>query len=227
MKRYLNTLVLGIFAGLFIAFGGLGSIMVKATLDCKTMGGNIVAALVFSIGLCLVCFLGCMLYTGKIAFVIDKMPKEKYIDLPVMLVGNAIGAIGFGYICGFLYKDNTTVMNIVTNLATGKETQIMNSYVGFFQVLLSSMFCGMFVFLAVFFYQKSTNIALKILGIVAPIFLFVLFGFDHVVANMFYFGFKGYSLEAFYHLLTDLLGNSLGAIIIYLAFKYCHITVHE
>ena len=63
-----------------------------------------------------------------------------------------------------------------------------------FDVFILSVFCGVMMF------------------IIAPVMIFILSGFEHSVANMFYFHFAGaYSFKAFGYLIVMLAGNGIGA----------------
>lgn len=96
--KYLKVLLFGIFAGLAIGLGSL-AFTVATSFATNELGKVpsewlMVGSALFSIGLILVCVLGLQLYTGKIGVVFDDREKlkENAINLPIMLVGNAIGA---------------------------------------------------------------------------------------------------------------------------------------
>ena len=57
MKKYGNTILFGIFAGMAIGLGGLLNIVANHFLNDPAMLGRIVGSLLFPIGLSLVCFL--------------------------------------------------------------------------------------------------------------------------------------------------------------------------
>ena len=64
------------------------------------------------------------------------------------------------------------------------------------------------MYLAIDNYNKSKNI----LFIIAPVMIFILSGFEHSIANMFYFNLAGtYSLKSFCYLIVMLTGNGIGA----------------
>ena len=73
-----KNFLLGIAAGAAIAFGGLLNIIVKTYLtgDVSILGKLLGSAL-FPIGLCLVCFLGFNLFTGKIGYLLDKKKVQQ------------------------------------------------------------------------------------------------------------------------------------------------------
>ena len=74
--------------------------------------------------------------------------------------------------------------------------------------------CGVLVYLAILSYKQFKQVYLKIIGIFLAIGLFVFLGFDHCIANMFYFAFAWtYGNGVTYLALAVVtLGNSLGAI---------------
>ena len=102
--KYLKVLLYGIYAGLAIGLGSFVFTIVSAYMG-DTTAGKIFASALFSVGLILVCVLGLQLYTGKIGVVFDDREKlkENAINLPIMLVGNAIGAFALGILCHFSY----------------------------------------------------------------------------------------------------------------------------
>ncbi|MCR4911289.1 MAG: formate/nitrite transporter family protein [Bacilli bacterium] len=209
VKNLSLTFLKGILAGLSIGLGGFLYILMVHYVPGEL--GKVLGSLLFAVGLFLVCTFKFHLYTGKIGVIYEgKQSLEFYLSLPIMLIGNAIGAFGLGYICYFIFKD-TEVMNTVintcqirTNLAT------FNDYLGLF---IKSMLCGLCVYIAV----KCFNLnRLKPLGIgllVLFVFIFVYSGFQHCIANMFYFGFGNHiSGLTFVNLLFCILFNSIGPI---------------
>ena len=64
------------------------------------------------------------------------------------------------------------------------------------------------MYLSIDNYNKNRNIAF----IIAPVMIFILSGFEHSVANMFYFHLAGaYSWKALGYLLVMVIGNGVGA----------------
>ncbi len=64
------------------------------------------------------------------------------------------------------------------------------------------------MYLAIDNYNKSKNIVF----IIAPVMIFILSGFEHSIANMFYFNLSGiYSFRVFCYILVMLVGNGIGA----------------
>ena len=86
--------------------------------------------------------------------------------------------------------------------------------------------CGALVFIATYIYKFSKTAVFKYLGIVIPIFIFVLCGFEHCIANAFYFGFSFvFDWFALLNLVLVIIFNSLGSIVFYLGFKFINVKI--
>ena len=205
--KYLKVLLFGIYAGLAIGLGSLVFTIVSAYLN--NTGGMIFASALFSIGLILVCTLGLQLYTGKVGVVFDNREqlKENAINLPIMLAGNAIGAFGLGIICHFVFMNIPEVADRILAISLGKTNSTT--------VFLQGIFCGALVYIAVYFFKNLQNWAMKIIGIITAVTLFVYCGFQHCIANMFYFGMAfNWNIDMLWNLLIVILTNSIGALLI-------------
>lgn len=216
--KCLKVVVLGMLAGVAIGLGAYSNILSKAYLGSW---GSVVGSFTFTFGMFLVCILGFYLYTGKIGFAIDKT-EDRFLNLGLMLVGNAIGAIGLGYLL-FLIA-SPAAKEVAATIATSKCAS--DGWNSCYKLFLSALMCGMLVFLAVYIYKNSQSVLLKLVGLSFPIFIFVLCGFDHVIANFFYFSVaNAWSGTALLNILYVLIGNSLGSIILYLSFKFTGIKI--
>ena len=205
--KYLKVLLFGIFAGLAIGLGSLAFTVVSAYM--KSTGGLIFASALFSVGLILVCVLGLQLYTGKIGVVFDDRDNlaENAINLPIMLVGNAIGAFALGILCHFIFMNVPVVDNRIAAIALAKTDST--------DVFLQGIFCGALVYIAVYLFKNLQNWGMKIIGIVTAVTLFVYCGFQHCIANMFYFGMAfEFDLPVLFNLLVVILTNSVGALLV-------------
>ena len=205
--KYLKVFLFGIFAGLAIGLGSLVFTVVSAY--AKSTAGLIFASSLFSVGLILVCTFGLQLYTGKVGVVFDDREKlvENAINLPIMLVGNAIGAFAFGIICHFIFMNVPDVADRIIAISNGKTASDT--------VFLQGIFCGALVYIAVYFFKNLKNYAMKIVGIITAVTLFVYCGFQHCIANMFYFGMAfNWNIDMLWNLLIVILTNSIGALLV-------------
>ena len=210
MKKILITFLKGILAGLSIGLGGFLFIILSHFVNGEL--GKVLGSIFFAVGLFLVCTFGFDLYTGKIGLIFEgKKDKEYLISLPIMLVGNAVGAFGLGYICYFIFKD-TEVMNTV-NAACLSRTSL-ESFNDYLSCMVRSFLCGVCVYLAVKSFNSDRLKPLGILLLVFFVFVFVYAGFQHCIANMFYFGFGNHiNLYTFINLILVIIFNSFGPII--------------
>ena len=175
-------------------------------------GGKVLGSLLFAVGLFLVCTFKLSLYTGKIGSVYEgKQEKQFYISLPVMLVGNAIGAFSLGFICWAIFQNNVEIMNTVSGVAAGRAT--LFTFNDYLSCIVKSILCGLCVYLAVKAFSLNRLKPIGILLLVFFVFVFVYSGFQHCIANMFYFGFANHITGyTFINLAFCILFNSVGPI---------------
>lgn len=180
-----QTLVKAVYAGFMIGIGGMVYLSVE---------NRVVGSLLFSFGLLTIVTQGFFLYTGKIGFV--KSVKE-LPDMAVIIGGNYVGTWIASFLASMAHLNISTV-----ELAQGKMANSVSN------VFFLSVLCGIMMYLAIDNYNKSKNIVF----IIAPVMIFILSGFEHSVANMFYFHLAGaYSPRAFAYLLVMVAGNGIGA----------------
>ena len=151
--KYLKVLLFGIYAGLAIGLGSLVFTVVSAY--AKNTGAMIFASALFSIGLILVCVFGLQLYTGKIGVFLDDREKigENALNLPIMLVGNAIGAFALGILCHFIFMNVQDVADKILAISLGKT--------GSTTVFIQGILCGALVYIAVYCYKNFQNWGVK------------------------------------------------------------------
>lgn len=212
MHKTFENILLSICAGFAIAIGGIFNILAKAYIPNVEIS-KIVGSLLFPIGLTLVCYLGLNLYTGKIGYLLNN--KKDYLGfLGIVYLGNLIGSLIFGFVSFALLRNVPAIYDVAKGICLNKSN--IPNFVSGLKVFAGSILCGALVYIAVFFFKKFKNHPLKIIGIFIPIAVFVYFGFDHCIANMFYFTF-GLSFSAWKSYLNIVLatvGNSVGAILV-------------
>ena len=188
----LKKTVSGITAGLLIGIGG------AAYLACES---KVVGAFLFTIGLLSVCCYGVILYTGRIGYICGNHGKEALADLVFGLAGNGIGAL----LTGLAIR--AALPAAAEKARSICEAKLALSVPG---VLLRAAFCGILVYIAVnLFRDKKTP-----LGILIGIPAFILSGFEHSIADMFYLAAAGiFSWSGLWFILLVLAGNSIGAIL--------------
>ncbi len=197
LNQYLGFVVKGIYAGIMIGIGGIAYLAIP---------NKIVGSCIFSIGLLTVCMYSFNLYTGKIGYIL--VNKINYIfELLFSLIGNFIGT--------FLVGNLMRLTRYETYIETAKN--IVNTKLddNIISIFILSIFCGIIMYIAVNNYKKENSDIGKYILIVMGIMAFILCGFEHCVANMFYFSIAGiWSTKVFVYLLIMILGNSVGSIVI-------------
>ncbi|MCI9022288.1 MAG: formate/nitrite transporter family protein [Eubacterium sp.] len=198
MNRYLHAFVLAVLAGIAIGIGGT----VYLSMDNKTAG-----ALMFTVGLYTICIHGLNLYTGKVGYA-PNQPAAYLLDLLVIWAGNLAGT-GMAA----LGVRQTRISGIADKAAALCEVKLQDSMASLF---LLAVFCGFLMFIAVDGYKQSGSPVILFLGVGA----FILCGFEHCIADMFYFSVAGmWPGRAVAAVLVITLGNSVGGILIPLAKK--------
>ncbi len=180
--------VLAIFAGMFIAFGAFGSQVVAADAGIGPSFGKFLGALVFPVGLLLVLMAGAELFTGNCLIIISVLDKKATVkgmlkNWAVVYAGNFVGslfvALMLTYSHAYSLFDGKLAQSVVST-AQGKVLLAMPD------AFLRGILCNILVCLAVWISFSAEDVAGKILGLYLPIMLFVLSGYEHCVANMYF-----------------------------------------
>lgn len=197
LKKYMDFMIKGIYAGLLIGIGGTVYLSIQ---------NNVAGSFLFSIGLLTICMYQMNLYTGKVGYVL--VNKASYIyELIFSLIGNFIGTFTFGTLMRL-----TRQKSIITKAISIVNTKLNDNLLS---ILILSVFCGMLMYIAVNNYKESKNEIGKYAGIFMGVMTFILCGFEHCVANMFYFSVAGIiDLKVLLYLVVMVLGNTIGSIII-------------
>lgn len=217
IRQQVNTFLLSIAAGAAISLGALLNVLARSFI-LNSLIAKIIGSFLFPIGLTLVCYLGLNLFTGKIGYLLDQTKKYPLFLLNVYL-GNLVGSLICGFIAYFIFKDIPTIYQVITSISHSKES--ITSIEDSLRMFAGSIICGTLVYLAVLSYRKLNHHVCKIGGIFIAIALFVYFGFDHCIANMFYFTFS-FSFKnwgSYLNIVIATIGNSLGAIALNFARK--------
>lgn len=205
MKYYLKVFLSGVFAGLLICLGALGYLYSKNT---SPIGG----ALIFGFGLFVILIKKLHLFTGKVGYVFDNKPSY-LLELLVCLVGNFVAAAAVGLT---LFALTDGVWDLSSLMVAASVVASAKLSIGAGTSLVLSVLCGMMIFLAVHIYNKDVPALFKVVGVFLAVAIFILCGFEHCVANMFYFCLAGeLSAKAFGYLAVMIIGNSIGSLAIY------------
>ena len=183
-KQLYNTFVLAVLAGIMIGFGGVIYLM------CTN---KMVGALLFSFGLLTIVCQGFALYTGRIGYF-----REYGIwSILTTIAGNFVGT--------WVVAKGFSLSRHTVDIAAVVAPKLADSSLSIF---LLSIGCGAMMYLAVDSYRKSKSW----LFVIMPIVIFILSGFEHSIANMFYLSLAGeWGWEAVRITLIALVGNAVGS----------------
>lgn len=183
----LRLLLLGVMAGAFIGLAAAGT----NTAVCLTQdpaAARLLSALLFPAGLAMVLLAGSELFTGNCLMSIAFMERE--IRLGAMLrcwalvyAGNFLGALAVAGLVNLggqldLFEGRLAVYTI--------RTAVTKTGLTFGHALVLGILCNVLVCLAVWMGNAGKTVTDKLLSIYFPILMFVLSGFEHSVANMYY-----------------------------------------
>lgn len=203
MKYNIEILIKSILAGIMIGIGGT----IYLSLDDKIVG-----SILFAIGLFIIVVYSFNLYTGKIGYLINNFNKKYIRELIITLIGNFIGT----FFVGFILKYTRIYTMISEKAKTLADIKLNDTSIS---ILILSFFCGILMYLAVNTYKEVKDIG-KYLAVFLGVIVFILCGFEHCIANMYYFSVSStWSLNTLLYLLVMILGNSLGGILIPLCNK--------
>ena len=193
MKYNIEILIKSILAGIMIGIGGT----IYLSLDNKIVG-----SILFAIGLFIIVVYSFNLYTGKIGYLINNFNKKYIRELIITLIGNFIGA----FFVGFILKYTRIYTMISEKAKTLADIKLNDTLIS---ILILSFFCGILMYLAVNTYKEVKDIG-KYLAVFLGVIVFILCGFEHCIANMYYFSVANiWNLNTLLYLLIMILGNSL------------------
>lgn len=180
---------LGILAGAFISLGAHFSTVITADVALSPGVSRLLGGLVFSLGLVLVVVSGAELFTGNTLIVIATASRRVRLrsllrNWVVVYVANFAGAIATALLVvgsGRLEAGDGSVGVRAAAIATSK------SDLPFTEALVSGVLANALVCLAVWMTLSARSLVDKVVAIVPPITAFVAAGFEHSVANMYFF----------------------------------------
>ncbi|MDO4333980.1 MAG: formate/nitrite transporter family protein [Eubacteriales bacterium] len=236
--------VLAVFAGIFIAIAGASAAVASATISDPSTA-RLLNALIFPGGLVMVVLAGSELFTGNSLLLIPLL--EKKIRIHELLRSWIV--VYLGNLCGSLFVAFLFVYSHTAGLFDGQlaqslvNTAVAKTSLSFSDAFLRGILCNILVCIAVWITIGASTAAGKVFGLYLPIVVFVLAGYEHCVANMFYipagifsvaeYGLtaEGLSWASFFlrNLLPVTFGNILGGFLVGGGywFAYLHQTSHK
>lgn len=194
--KYLSEFISGVLAGACIGLGGTA---------CLCIENSVVGALFFCLGLFIILTHSLNLFTGKVCFALDEKPRY-ILSLVLIYLGNLAGAAGLGALVR-----STRIFAKVAERAEGIcQGKLDDSFVSLFVL---GILCNILIYVAVYGYRENKHEIGKYLALIFGVSAFVICGFEHCVANMFYFTVGGaWGVDALICLLAVTLGNIVGGL---------------
>lgn len=188
VKSSIGTLMVkALLAGMMIAMGAAGSSVAAHSISNVGLA-RFVSGAVFPVGLMMVVMLGAELFTGDCLMVMG-MAEGKHSALQLIRVlvlvyfGNMIGSVLFAaatYGSGQWNYSNGLLGAYTIKVALGKCS------LNFSTAFLSGILCNILVCIAVIMAVCAKDAVGKLLSSFFVIMLFVVGGYEHCVANMYY-----------------------------------------
>jgi formate transporter len=185
----LSMLMLSILAGGFIGLGALYFVIIKSDPTLGFAAKQVLGGVVFSLGLILVIVAGAELFTGNnllaMAWADGKISTFELLrNWVVVCIGNFIGAAGLALL---VYLSRHPDMNQGAIAQEYIKIAEAKAALPFWTAFFKGILCNVLVCMAVWMAFAGRSVVDKAVAIVFPISAFVAAGFEHSVANMYFF----------------------------------------
>ncbi len=216
-----TTLLKSILAGMFIGIGGTAAIKVSVSTH-----NPFLSAFVFTIGFVLIITLGVQLFTSNSLMSFNLLSKEVKIqkvlhNWTLVWFGNLVGTFLVALLVFAANGYTVEGLNYMAGLVDKKVSLTFQS------AILLGIGCNMIIVLTVMLVNATKDYTAKIIVAVFGVMIFLLSGYEHVVANMYYMAFGVLTdvisiSDAFINnLLPVTIGNIIGgALVIPVLFHY-------
>ena len=161
--------LLSLPAGVFIGIGG------TVFLSCEN---RYVGAVLFSVGLLAICCMGLFLFTGRVGYLAEERSGAYALSLLVTLAGNLAGTLLTGRLIACARPE------LAEKAAALWEKKLSMAPL---PALIAAFFCGVLMYTAVAVYKEKGTL----LGVILCVPVFILSGFEHSVADLFYWFLAG------------------------------------
>lgn len=161
--------LLSLPAGVFIGIGG------TVFLSCEN---RYVGAVLFSVGLLAICCMGLFLFTGRVGYLAEERSGAYALSLLATLAGNLAGTLLTGRLIACARPE------LAEKAAALWEKKLSMAPL---PALIAAFFCGVLMYTAVAVYKEKGTL----LGVILCVPVFILSGFEHSVADLFYWFLAG------------------------------------
>ena len=186
-KTAAELFVLAILAGAFIALGSAATN--TASFGVADVGtARMICGLLFPFGLCMVIVTGAELFTGNCLITITLLERRCTVagmlrNWVIVYLGNFVGGMLIAAGCAFFGQFNygAGALAVYTiKIAVGK------CGISFGAGVALGILCNLLVCMGVLMAMSAKDTAGRLMGAFIPVSFFVICGFEHCVANMYY-----------------------------------------
>ena len=189
-KAYMPTgklFLMGMMAGAFVAIGAASASAASHALTNVGVA-KALAGIVFPIGLMMIIFIGGELFTGDTMMLMGTMHKQFTVKRLIrtlfwVYLSNLNGAVLVSFLVvnsgQYAYSSNglgAYTIKVAVDKCNGNFTSLV----------ISGILCNVLVCVAVLMSMAAKDATGKVFGFLFPIFAFVIAGYEHCVANMYY-----------------------------------------
>lgn len=190
--KYAKILISGIFSGFLVGTGGI----VYLSAENKVVG-----AVLFSVALLTICFFSLYLFTGRIGYLATDRRLSTVSALAVGIVGNAVGSVICATLDRVVKPENIEKANLICSAKLEQPIYATVTLAGF---------CGVLMYIAVETYKSNGTP----IGILFCIPVFILSGFEHSIADIFYFTVSNVHIEKWIlFIVAAVFGNAVGSLL--------------
>ena len=185
----LSMAMLGMLAGAFIGLGALYYTLVVSDASLSFAVARVLGAVCFSLGLLLVVVAGAELFTGNnllaMAWADGKVSTAEVLrNWAVVCAANFVGAAGLAllvFLSGHAGMNGGAIAQSYLKIAIAKSTMPVA------ELFFRGVLCNVLVCMAVWMVLAGRSVVDKFFAIVLPVSAFVAAGFEHSIANMYFF----------------------------------------
>ena len=160
-------------------------------------------AWLFPIGLYIVCFYGLDLFTGRICYYRGRHLLSRYL---LIYLFNTVAA----------YLTGVVIAYAKPGLVEKTQSLVAAKMVNIWGMIPLAVLCNVCIFVAVDTYKRTSTAFMggNPLGLIFATTVFVACGFEHCIANAFYFGVAGeFSAKGLVFLVVNMIWNGIGGIV--------------
>lgn len=174
-----------VLAGFFIASGAVAASTASYALDNPSLA-RVASGLLFPFGLIMVVLTGAELFTGNCLITISLLEKRASLagmarNLAIVYLGNFIGAAG---LAGAMALGGAFSNPALAEYAV--RTAANKCAIPFGRGVVLGILCNILVCTGVMCALCGKSVASRAVGAFVPVSFFVIGGFEHCVANMYY-----------------------------------------